>query len=191
MAERDPSSELVHQLRQGDPEAEERLFERYAQRLTRVAEQHLSRKLAGRLDGEDIVQSVFRTFFRRSAEGEFQIDSTAQIWQLLVTITLRKVQAKGRYHTAGVRDVGAEAVVADAANFADPLAQEPGPAEAAALVDEIEALLRGLPSLYCQVLELRLEGHSVAEIAARMKVSRQTIYRALNLLQQRLTRASE
>src|SRR5262245_5918520 len=108
MDEAEPIAELLERCRRGDAAAAEALFARYARRLTGLAEQHLSRKLAGRVGGEDVVQSVFRTFFRRLADGDFRIDSTAQIWRLLVTITLRKAGAQGRYHTAAVRDVSAE-----------------------------------------------------------------------------------
>jgi hypothetical protein len=38
------------------------------------------------------------------------------------------------------------------------------------------------------VLERRLQGHPVADIAARLDVSRQTVYRALELRQRRLSR---
>ncbi len=184
-----PHAQLIQRLRQGDPQAAELLFVHYAQRLTRLAEQHLSRALAGKVDGEDIVQSVFRTFFVRCGRGEFQIDSSAQLWRLLMKITLTKARAKGRYHTAGQRDVGAEQRGGDIW-LAEALAHEPGPAEAAALVDEIEALLRGFPPAYAQVLGMRLEGHAVSEIAGRVGVSRQTVYRILNLLQQRLAKSN-
>src|SRR5207249_2604299 len=106
MAEADSTPDSMQKLNAGEPLSAEELFARYARKLTRVAEQHLSRRVASREDGEDIVQSVFRTFFRRDAAGEFQIDSSAQIWRLLVKITLRKAQARGRYHTAEMRDVG-------------------------------------------------------------------------------------
>jgi RNA polymerase sigma-70 factor (ECF subfamily) len=177
-------------LCRGDPLAADALFRRYAVRLARLAEQHLSRKLAGRLDGEDVVQSVFRTFFARCARGEFQIDSSAQLWQLLVTLTLRKARAQARRHLAGLRDAGAEAPRAEA-GLAAATSREPGPAEATELVDRIEGLLRGLPDLYTHVLERRLQGHAVAEIAAGLGVSRQTVYRALELLQRRLEREED
>jgi RNA polymerase sigma-70 factor (ECF subfamily) len=186
MDDLDSTAGRVERLRAGDEQAAADLFARYAQQLTRVAEQHLSRKVAGREDGEDVVQSVFRTFFRRSAEGEFRIDSAAQLWRLLVKITLMKARAKARYHTADKRNVAAEAGP-DAGDWMQAAVQrEPGPEEAAALVDQIEALLSGLPPLYCHVLDLRLQGHGVTEIAEQLRVSRQTIYRALDLLQQRL-----
>ena len=104
----DAVPELLRRWREGDEAAAARLYGRYAQQLLRLAEQHLSRKLSGRVDGEDVVQSVFRTFFRRSAGGQFQIDSSAQIWKLLVRITVMKVRARGRYHSAQKRAVGAE-----------------------------------------------------------------------------------
>jgi RNA polymerase sigma-70 factor (ECF subfamily) len=105
MAEANPLSDLLQRVQAGDPEAVGQLFARYARQLTRLAEQHLSRKLAGRLDGEDVVQSVFRTFWRRQAKGQFRIDSVAQLWRLLVTITVRKAQARGRQHTTAARAV--------------------------------------------------------------------------------------
>jgi DNA-directed RNA polymerase specialized sigma24 family protein len=182
--------ELVERLRHGDSQAAAEVFARYAQRLTALAEQHLSRKLAARLDGADVVQSVFRTFFRRSAAGEFRIDNSDELWRLLVRITLQKARAKGRHHTAGPRNVAAEAPVGGAF-LAEAVAHEPGPAEAAALVDQIEGLLRGLPPLYGDLLRLRLEGHSVSDAAARLGVSRRTAHRSLHLLQQRLTRSAD
>jgi RNA polymerase sigma-70 factor (ECF subfamily) len=187
VADPTPTVDWLARIRDGDADAAEEVFARYAQRLTLLAEQHLSRKLAGRLDGEDVVQSVFRTFFRRSSAGEFRIDSSAQIWKLLVHITVRKAQALGRRETAQRRDVTAEVGGGDA-NLLETVGREPGPQEAAALVDEIEAILHGLPELYCHVLQMRLQGHEVAAIASDLGVSRQTVYRALHLLQQRLTR---
>jgi RNA polymerase sigma-70 factor (ECF subfamily) len=184
------AGELVERVRAGDPRAAEELFVRYARRLTRLAEEHLSRKLAARLDGEDVVQSVFRTFFQRTARGEFRIDSSSQLWRLLVKITVLKARAQGRRHAADKRDVGAEAAAGGDAWLQEALTREPGPEEAAALVDQVEHLLRGLPALYCHVLEMRLEGHSVADVAARHGVSRQTVYRALELLQRRYAEAA-
>jgi RNA polymerase sigma-70 factor (ECF subfamily) len=165
------------------------VFARYAGRLVRVAEQHLSHRLAARLDGEDVVQSVFRTFFRRSEAGEFRIDSSAQLWRLLVRITVLKARAKGRFHTADCRTAQAEAGGDPDAVLTVACATEPGPAEAAALVDQIDSLLRGLPDAYARVLELRLSGDKVTAIAARLGLSRQGVYRMLNLLQDRLVAA--
>lgn len=179
------ATRLLAKLQAGDSSAAREIFARYAQRLARFAEQHLSHKLRGRVDSEDIVQSVLHTFFKRSARGEFQIDNSAQIWQLLVRITLMRVRAKARHHMAEMRDVRAEGGVAES-DLAEAMGQAPDPAEAVLLIEAIERLVGGLPPMYCQVLDLRLQGFSAAEIGEQLKVSKRTIYRALELLQERL-----
>ena len=60
MDKADQNSELPRRLRANDPQAAEELFARYGRDLARLAERHLSRKVAAREDGEDVVQSVFR-----------------------------------------------------------------------------------------------------------------------------------
>ena len=187
MSEPDLVSTLVQRLRDGDPRAPDALFALYAKRLARAAEQHLARKLAGRIDGEDVVQSVFLSFFRRFAAGEFHIDTSAQLWRLLFRITLRKARFQARFHLAAKRDAANEVGDGDQA-LAEAVAYDPGPEEAVALVDQLDSLLRGLPDLHTHVLEKRLQGFSVAEIAEELAVSRQTIYRVLDLLGDRLMR---
>jgi RNA polymerase sigma-70 factor (ECF subfamily) len=175
-------SDLIKNWRAGDPQAAAMLFSRYAERLTWLAEQHLSRKVAGRVDGQDVVQSAFRTFFRRAAKGEFQIDSSGKLWHLLVKITLLKARAKGRYHTAGMRNVNAEVDT----GWQEALGHEPGPADAAALLDLIDTILRDRPALFREVLERRLQGESVTDIARKLKISRQSIYHILKQLQEKM-----
>ncbi len=175
-----PSTRLNDRLRERSPGVADQVFARYAERLVHVAEQHLSRRLACRVGGEDVVQSVFRTFFRRAEAGEFRIDSTAQLWRLLVKITVLKTRAKARHHTAGMRNAAAEVGGDPAEVLAHAVGREPGPGEAAELVDQIEALLKDLPAEYAKALELRLSGDSVAEVATQMGLSRQGVYRMLN-----------
>ncbi len=163
------------------------LYANYARRLSRFAERHLSQRLAGRVDGSDVVQSVLRTFFRRANAGEFQIDQESRLWHLLVRMTLCKVAALGRRHTAERRDVNRETSgkSTDAALLA-ALSREPGPEEMTAFADQIESLLQGLSDWHAQVLELRLAGPSPTEISSQTGHSRQSVYRALSDLQSRL-----
>jgi RNA polymerase sigma factor (sigma-70 family) len=189
MADNDPLTELIQRHQAGDPEAANKIFDHFSRRLCPLAERHLSQKLAGRVEGEDVLQSVFRTFFARSARGEFQIDSRAQLWQLLVKITVLKARQKGRHHTAKKRDARREQPIPADDWLIKCGNRDPGPEEAAALVDQIESLLHGLPPLYENILQQRLQGYAVAEIATKLQVSRQTVYRALGLLQKRLTDA--
>jgi len=108
MSETTLATELLKRWMEGDDDAARRLFELYSQRLALLAEKNISQRLARRVDGDDIVQSVFRTFFRRSARGEFQIKDSAALWRLMVKITLAKVRSQARRHTSDKRDVNVE-----------------------------------------------------------------------------------
>jgi DNA-directed RNA polymerase specialized sigma24 family protein len=181
----DAPEDWSERLRRGDPAAAEEVFARYAERLARLAGENLSPRLAARLDSADVVQSALRTFFRRSAQGEFQIDSSCQLWRLLARITLLKARAHGRHHLADKRDVRAEMPAGDESARPEAPAAEPGPDEQAVLLDQIDALLEGLPPLYAQLLQSRLAGHAITDIAQELNLSRQSVHRMLNLLQHR------
>jgi hypothetical protein len=45
-----------------------------------------------------VLQSVYRSFFRRLADGEFQFDGPDDLWRLLATITFRKVMNARKFH---------------------------------------------------------------------------------------------
>ena len=137
----------------------------------------------------------FNPCFGRSFDvlsaASFEIDSSAQLWQLLVKITIRKANAQGRRHTAGLRDARRERSI-NAEDWSANLAtREPSADEAAILVEQIEAMLAGMPEKYGGILEQRLQGYSVAETAQQLGLSRMTVYRAMDVLQARLEKNSD
>jgi hypothetical protein len=64
---------LLRRLHGGQADAASTLYLRYALRIRRLAEEQLGAGLSRRLDPEDIVQSVFRTFFRRTKCSNFNV----------------------------------------------------------------------------------------------------------------------
>src|SRR3954469_13337162 len=96
---------LIRRLQRGQADASTELYLRYAERLLRLAAAQSSRELARRVDPEDIVQSVFRTFFRRANLGHYTVPDGEEIWKLLLVIALNKVRATGAFHRAAKRDV--------------------------------------------------------------------------------------
>jgi RNA polymerase sigma-70 factor, ECF subfamily len=81
---------VMSRLQGSDPDAAVRVFERYWQRLLALARSRLDARLQAKLDPEDITQSVFKSFFRRQADGQFNLTDWDSLWSLLVVITLRK-----------------------------------------------------------------------------------------------------
>lgn len=160
------------------------VFAKYSKRLVELAERNLSARLRRRVSGEDVAQSVLRTFFRRAELGEFLIDESTDLWTLLVKITINKIHNQARHHQADKRDMGREA----SEEMEVVPSREPGPEEAAVLIDQLEALLDGLPDAHREILFLLMQGYSRTETAQKMKVSRMTVHRVLDVLRAKLAR---
>jgi DNA-directed RNA polymerase specialized sigma24 family protein len=167
---------LFRLLREGDPDAAQALYARYAKRLRALVDRRLGPDLSARVDPDDIVQSVFRTFLRGVAERRYRVPEGQDLWGLLLVLALNKVRACGQFHRAAKRDVRltrplegpdvpSDCVVAAGADpFLHSLAQD---------------LLQQFLPVHRQMIELRLEGYSVAEIATRTGRSRRTVERIL------------
>src|SRR5262249_53122810 len=96
---------LVRWLRAGNDAAANRLYGRYVDRLRALARAKLSADLSRRVDAEDIVQSVFRRFFQAARRGNYDAPAGADLWDLLLVITLNRVRSEKSYQRAAKRDV--------------------------------------------------------------------------------------
>jgi RNA polymerase sigma factor (sigma-70 family) len=179
MQEANSNQELLIAWRQGDEHAAELLVRRYMVRLTALARSRLSRKLARRLDAEDAVLSAWRSFFVAAGDGRVSVPEDDNLWPLLVTLTLRKLARQAARHTAQRRGVQAEQNVDREDSWQTVLSREPSPDEAALVADELESLMASLERTDREILSRRLQGQSVAAIAAAMDVTERTIRRNL------------
>lgn len=179
-----PARELLQRCQAGDDAAFDELHRRYAQRLLKVAEGKLTGRVRRREDADDVIQSVFRTFFRRAASGEYSVQHSGALWNLLTYITRQKLARVHRRHHAAKRDVDAE--VCASASAGGPAAQVPCHEELTALLDEIEHLLAGFSPLHVKIIYGILEGQSVPDIAREVHRSRSTVRRVLVRVLQRL-----
>ena len=101
----DRSGDLVARWCQGDQRAAAELFRRYADRLIALARSRLSGKLAGRVDPEDVVQSVYRSFFASARKGRYDLQQGGDLWRLLLTITLNKLHDLVKGNARDKRDI--------------------------------------------------------------------------------------
>jgi RNA polymerase sigma-70 factor (ECF subfamily) len=172
---------FVNSLRRGDPETVRKVFDSYVDRLVAMARKRISQRLASRIDAEDIVQSVFRTFFHRAAQGQFTINAEDDVCKMLARITVHKTFRQIAHHQAGKRDAGREVGRGDdeqdvVVNLAS---REPAPEEAAALLDQLEHFLAQLRPEDRQILELRMQGFSTLEIAQQLGITDRKIRRLM------------
>jgi RNA polymerase sigma-70 factor (ECF subfamily) len=191
----DPAFEaLMDRLRRGDQDAAAEVFRRFARRLIGLAERRLSAQVRAKVDAEDILQSVFQSFFRRQAAGQYELDSWDSLWALLTVITLRKCGYRIRHFLAARRDVRQEAPPPAAGDESvagwEAIAREPTPEEAALLTETVAQLFRGLDSDGRRIVEMALQGYRASEISGQVGLAERTVYRVLERVRGRLERWS-
>ena len=136
------------------------LFDRYADQLIALARSHLSAKMSQRIDPEDVVQSVYRSFFDRARKGTFDFESGGDIWRLLVAMTLHKLRDQVDWQTAAKRSVDAEIHFGSEDSLfgiqASAFSRNPSPLLTAVLADELTGIMQSLEPVQRRMLELRL-----------------------------------
>jgi DNA-directed RNA polymerase specialized sigma24 family protein len=176
-------------LQEGDPDAVQRLWERYFQRLIELARKKL-RALPHREAAEDVALSAFDSFCRGAGRGRFpQLADRENLWRLLVVITARKAARYKRDANRQKRggqcvSIGEGPHDADLETYVDQVVdREPTPEFAAQAADECRHLMRllGDPELESIAL-LRMEGYTVEEIGERLDFVPRTIKRKLRLI---------
>jgi RNA polymerase sigma-70 factor, ECF subfamily len=171
---------LLRRMQSGEDDAAAQLYMRYAKRLHGLARKQTSGDLAKRVDPDDIVQSVFRTFFRRASAGDYEIPAGEELWRLLLVITLNKIRRQAEYHKAFRRDVRRTAS-ADDLGIARYLADESCRDESSLTLLKmvVDGQIDRLPESKRVMVRMRIDGHEIDEIAAATKRSKRTVERTL------------
>jgi RNA polymerase sigma-70 factor (ECF subfamily) len=187
----DPSfADVMARLRAGQNDAATQVFNRFASRLLTLARKQLDPLVLQKVDPEDVVQSVFRSFFVHNISGRFgEFESWDNLWGMLVVLTQWKCGRRMDYFHAACRDVDREVsaeVPARDESYADLGVRddEPTPAEAAMLTDTVERLMKCLEGSHREVLTLSLQGYAPAEISGQLGCTERTVYRVLERVKQ-------
>ena len=172
----------IGRLKSGDREAVQPLWERYFGLLVRQARQRL-RGATRVADEEDVALSAFDSFCRNAEAGRFpDLSDRDGLWRLLAAFTLRKAAHHVRDADRRKRGGG---VAADTppGGLEELLGREPDPALAAEVADECGRLLAALADDDLRrVALLRMDGHSVEEVAAAVGVAPRSVKRKLAII---------
>jgi RNA polymerase sigma-70 factor (ECF subfamily) len=179
------SARILADYLAGKDDAARIIFDRYADRLIALAKSRLSEKLQGRVDPEDIVQSVYRSFFRKADNQELLLQRSGDLWRLLAAMTVNKVLGRTEYELAQKRDPRSEA---SGSLLLNVLEKEPTPEEAVIMIEQVTAFMEGLKERDRRILELRLQGASIEDIAAAHKLSEASVRRVLRGAREQLER---
>lgn len=183
--------DLMARLEAGSDDAALRVFQLYGQRLIALARSRMDPRIRQKLDPEDVVQSVFRSFFTRQSGGEYDLNDWNGLWALLVRITINKcinqsegLRTQGRNVALEVPAQAGDSTAADW-GFVD---RQPGPEEAAILRDTMVEAMRGFDVRDCLIIERWLQGSSQREIAAELEAPRTSVQRVIDRVTKRLQR---
>lgn len=192
---RDSINILLTELRDGDAQAVQQLWERYCLKLVAVARRKLgtaSRRVA---DEEDIALLAFFSFCEGIQEGRFpSLADRDELWKLLLVITERKVIDHVRSQTRQKRGGGAvrgesgfgfvddEQMVRGIERVMD---LEPTPDHVNMALEQCQKLLDALQSEKLrEVALLKLEGWKNIEIAEKLSCTTKTVARRLEEVRQ-------
>src|SRR5271166_5556359 len=152
MSAGDSFIELLSRLKKRDQDAESLVYLRFRDRLIALARSKLDGRIRQREDPEDVVQSAYRSFFRRCATGGFEFTDWDDLWSLLTVITVCKSMNHVEYHLAKRRSVTGEVEGRSddsrQGRFDQFVDREPTPLEAVLLKETVEGLLRNLKPEY-------------------------------------------
>jgi RNA polymerase sigma-70 factor, ECF subfamily len=175
---------LLSIFRRGGQDAATQLYLRYAKRLRALVREQCSNELAKRVEEEDIIQSVFRTFFSGAQQGLYTAPQGEDLWKLLLVIALNKIRTKGTYFHAAKRDVRRTSSLDAGANPTEPVHPDDGEQAFFELV--IKEALNHLPADYRVIVQMRIEAYEIDEIAIKTKRAKRTVERILQEARKRL-----
>lgn len=178
-------AQLLQEIQDGKELAAEELFRRYAPRLLGFARKRWPAALTSRLDPDDVIQSVFRSFFRQARLGMYELSEEDDLWNLLMVICLNKLRVQYARHCAAKRD--ARRTQSASGDWLKSLWVDPD----ATLDLTVREAVERLPVDHRRVAELRLQGHEVGAIAELIGRSRRTVERLLQECRQRLAQTME
>jgi DNA-directed RNA polymerase specialized sigma24 family protein len=178
-------TQLFALLEHGDEAAAARVWERFVPRLLGLARRTLASH--PRLNGfaDDVVQSVFASFFQQIQAGRLAVDHRHDLWNLLGVMTVRKARRAIRKENAAKRGGGQvhnEPASTPETGVPPLLEAAAGPQWGPEFDLHAEEMLQNLPDELRTVAVLRLMGHTNAEIAQQLDWTVRKVERKLQLI---------
>ncbi|QDT05664.1 RNA polymerase sigma factor [Rubripirellula lacrimiformis] len=184
-------SHWIDLVKTGDSIAANRIWQHYFDRLVRTVRARLYGQNRAVSDEEDIVLSVFDSFYHAAENGRFpDLSDRDDLWRLLLRMSARKVVDKRRRDQRQRRggDVNVHSLdqTGDAANIIEAIGDEPSPEMALMMQESIEQFFSHLGvGQLGELAGAKLEGYSNAELAERFGCSERTIERRLHLIREK------
>lgn len=185
-------SRWMDQVKEGDEDAAQKLWERYFEQLVGLARNQLRGLPKGMADEEDVVLKTFDSFYRGAKTGRYpDLGDRNNLWRLLIAMTANKARDLARHERRQKR--GGGKVINEAAlagkdesrpsPLLDVISQDPTPEFAAELAEDVERRLDALNDEELRKIALwKMEGYRNEEIAEMINRVPRTVERKLELI---------
>jgi RNA polymerase sigma-70 factor (ECF subfamily) len=174
---------LLDKLGQGDVAAAEQVFVRYEPYLRMLVRRQLSARLRAKFDSIDVVQSVWADLLHNFRESGWRFTDAAHLRAFLVKVTRNRFIDRIRQHK---RALEREQPLNNTPGEQLPASPQPQPSELAQADDLWTQLLALCPPAHRELLLLKRQGCSLAELAARTGLHESSVRRILYDLARRL-----
>jgi RNA polymerase sigma factor (sigma-70 family) len=188
-------TQWIEQLKEGDPDAAEKLWQRYFEQIVRLARRRLEGTGRAAADEEDVALSAFKSFCLGAREGRFpKLSDRKSLWSLLMAITIHKstdlIRHENRQKRGGtgvkVFDPDGPRQNIDVVRLSNIIEERATPEFAAQIGEQFKLLLTKLdraedPDL-SRIALAKMRGESTAEVAEQLGCVRRTVERKLLLI---------
>lgn len=181
----------IDQLRGGDEDAAQKLWERYFGQMVNLARDRLWGAKRGVADEEDVALSAFKSFCLGAKDGKFpQLMDRDTLWPLLVAIVSNKsvdlIRHENRQKRGGTGNAD-EREHREPEQLSHLISHDPTPEFAGEIGELFERMILKLDSVddddLIVIAVRRMMGDSAAEIAADLDCVTRTVERKVVLIQ--------
>lgn len=186
----DEFTDLMARARSGDPAAIRDFLDRFEQEVRVMVRARLPKKLRPRFDSGDFVQAVWKSFFTDPDGTPREFENVAHLRRFLGGVVRNKVHEQHRRLTRTAKyNVGREERLyisrGDREVPRDVASPDPSPSETAQASDRLAQLVAGFGPREIEVLTLRRQGLTQAEIAQQIGMNERSVRRIIELFRSR------
>lgn len=183
-------AQLLDRASAGDDTAIGEMIRRFEPEIRLIAHRQLGSSLRPYLDSMDLAQSIHRDLLIGLRDGKFEFSNKGQLLAFVTSLVRWKAARHWRKHRRQQRQSGVRPASDGLADVVVSLQAKENSDFSPTELDQIEFLLKQLDPADCELLSLRLEGHTTAEVARLLQVNPDVTRVRLSRLRKRLISAN-
>jgi RNA polymerase sigma-70 factor (ECF subfamily) len=182
---------LIAQVKEGDDAAIRRLIERFGPEVRMMVRRRLPARLRSQFDTVDFTQVVWNSVIVDCRDRSEPFDDAKHLLGFLAGVVHNKIAQEYRRRTRTRKyDIGREQPLyirkGDRDVPREVAADDPTPSETVQAEDRLEQLVAGRSPLEVRIVELRREGLTIDEVAARLDLHEKAVRRVIVSIRSRM-----